>query len=255
MAQFIINMEEAQKKSVRAQLLITDNMIAAFATYILLKSNSFPPNHPVWDGKPVGDQRWDAWKELFKPIQLALERKTASAVDATDIFGTAAVAQRLHGIVPGLPNTSGHGGDTHGLLELLDGQFDALMAALSTSNAALYQLAAATTQQYAEIKAVLTNLSAATDCLLSSSRNDGTRTGSLPSDQRETEKSILILQAAVKNKWKVGGFCSTHGHGVRYSHSSTNCNDKNNGHVNATTRSSTAGPGKEINKDRGDWLM
>ena len=73
-AQFIINMEEAQKKLVRAQLPITDNMLAAFATYMLLKSNSFPCNCPVWDGKPVGDQKWSAWKEFFKPLQLTLER-------------------------------------------------------------------------------------------------------------------------------------------------------------------------------------
>ena len=46
-AQFIINMEEAQKKLVRAQLPITDNMLTAFATYMLLKTNSFPRNRPV----------------------------------------------------------------------------------------------------------------------------------------------------------------------------------------------------------------
>ena len=46
-AQLIINMEEAQKKSMRAQLPITNNMLAAFATYMLLKSNSFPRNRPA----------------------------------------------------------------------------------------------------------------------------------------------------------------------------------------------------------------
>ena len=61
------------------------------------------------------------------------------------------------------------------------------------------------------------------------------RTGTLPSDQRETKKRIIILKAAVKNKWKVVGFCSMHGHCVRSGHSSTNYNDKRNGHVNAAT--------------------
>ena len=142
-----------------------------------------------------------------------------------------------------------------GLLELLYGQFDDLEAASSTSNAAPDQLAAATTQQYAEIKAALTNLLAAKSPTPTPSRNSSTRTGSLPSNQREMEKSILILQAAVKNKWKVGGFCSMHGHGVRSGHIRTNCNDKKNGHVNAATRSSSAGPGKEINKGWDNWLM
>ena len=78
------------------------------------------------------------------------------------MFGTAAAAQRLHGIVPILPNASNHRGDTQGLLEMLDGQFDALAAVSSTRNVALDQLAATTTQQYEEIKDALTNLSAAT---------------------------------------------------------------------------------------------
>ena len=118
MAQFIINMEEAQKKLVRVQLPITDNMLAAFSTYMLLKSNSFPRNRPVWDGKPVGDQKWSAWKEFFKPLQLVLERETAAAGDAPDMFGTAAAAQRLHGMIHGVP-VNCHGGGTPGLLELL----------------------------------------------------------------------------------------------------------------------------------------
>ena len=55
-------MEEAQKKLVRAQLTITDNILAYFATYMLLKTNSSPFNRPVLDGNPVGDQKWAAWK-------------------------------------------------------------------------------------------------------------------------------------------------------------------------------------------------
>ena len=181
---------------------------------------------------------------------MALDRETAAAGDAPDMFVTATATQRLHGIVPGLPTASVHGGDTQGILELLDGQFDALVELSSTSNAALDQLAIATTQQYAEIKAAPTNLAAAT-----SSINSSTRTGTLPTDQRETEKRSLILQAAGKNKWKVGEFCSTHGHGVRFGHSSNNCNDKKNGHVNAATRASPAGLGKDIKKGWYDWLM
>ena len=144
------------------------------------------------------------------------------------MFGTAASVQRLDVIIPLIP-ANGHGGNTPGLLELLDGQFNALAAASSTRNAALDHLAAATTKKYAEIKAALTNLSAATAATPAataatptSNITAGTRTGSLPSDQRNTEKRILILQAAVKNKWKFRGFCLTHGHGVRARHSISN---------------------------------
>ena len=46
-------MEEAQNKSVRVQLPITNEMLSAFATFMILKANSFPRYRPVWDGKPV----------------------------------------------------------------------------------------------------------------------------------------------------------------------------------------------------------
>ena len=130
----------------RAQLPITDNMLAAFATYMMLKNNSFPRNRPVWDGKPVGDQRWDAWKEFFKPLQMALERENAATGNTLDVFGTATAAQQLHGIVTILLNASGHGGDAQRILELLDGHFDAFAGASSTRNATLDQLTAATSQ-------------------------------------------------------------------------------------------------------------
>ena len=40
-SQFIINMEEAHKKSVQAQVPITDGVIATFAAFMLLKANTF----------------------------------------------------------------------------------------------------------------------------------------------------------------------------------------------------------------------
>ena len=56
-------------------------MLAAFATFIILKTNAFPHNQPVWDGKPVVEQLWSEWKRFFKPLQMALERDTAASSD------------------------------------------------------------------------------------------------------------------------------------------------------------------------------
>ena len=56
--EFIINTEEAQKKSVRAILTITNNMLAAFATYMLMKAGSFPRDCLTWYGNPAEDQIW-----------------------------------------------------------------------------------------------------------------------------------------------------------------------------------------------------
>ena len=46
--QFIMMMEEAQKKAQREGLSITNNWIAAFATSSLLLANSFPNDRPEW---------------------------------------------------------------------------------------------------------------------------------------------------------------------------------------------------------------
>ena len=72
--QFIMNMEDTQKKSNYSNHPITDNMLAALATNMLLKSGSFLQDRPTWDGKSIMDQTWDGWKGFFKPLQAALER-------------------------------------------------------------------------------------------------------------------------------------------------------------------------------------
>ena len=74
------------------------------------------------------------------------------------------------------------------------------------------------------------------------------------------EKRILILQSAVKNKWKVEGFCSTHSHDVYVGHDSSNCAYKKDvgkagsHNVNAT-RANPVGPGKDFNKVWDAWLL
>ena len=44
---YIMNMEDAQRKSSRANLLITDDWLAVFATNSLLCANSYPTDRPA----------------------------------------------------------------------------------------------------------------------------------------------------------------------------------------------------------------
>ena len=57
--QYIMRIEEAQKKAARAELPISGACLAAFATSSLLLANSFPNDRPVWDGKAKSDQTLD----------------------------------------------------------------------------------------------------------------------------------------------------------------------------------------------------
>ena len=118
----------------------------------------------------------------------------------------------------------------------LNCHFNNLLSTATNSNFALEQLATATTDQYAEIKSSLNALAA-------NSRNPapahGTRARAavLPlAKKHKLKKRIKTLKAAIKNNWKVGGFCSTHGHGVRVGHDNKTCSTKGAGHVNSATR-------------------
>ena len=92
-------MKEAQKKSQRDGLPITDKWLAAFATSSLLLANSFPNDRPEWDRNPKADQTWRAWKDTFKTLHKNLERKTR-LVRGEGSFGAAAATQLVHNIVP-----------------------------------------------------------------------------------------------------------------------------------------------------------
>ena len=74
------------------------------------------------------------------------------------------------------------------------------------------------------------------------------------------EKKIKFLQSAFKNKWVVGGFFSTHRHGISAGHNSVECAGKRNkgkpvSHNNSATSTNPVRPGKDRNKGWDDWLL
>ena len=58
--QYIMTMEKAQKKAQQSGLPTTDTWLAAFIISHPLLGNSFPNDHPEWDGKTKADQMWMA---------------------------------------------------------------------------------------------------------------------------------------------------------------------------------------------------
>ena len=100
------------------------------------------------------------------------------------------------------------------------------------------RLASATSSQYQNIKKLLNEIKS------SASRPSSYAASATISDQN----TIKLLQSAIKNRWTVGGFCSSHGWGVAFRHSSATCNNKLPGHDDTATRANPAGPGKTKNK-------
>ena len=89
-----------------------------------------------------------------------------------------------------------------------DGHFNNIASAATNSGAALNQLAATTTTQYSEIKALITLLKAAA-VNTSHAAADATSASPLTS-QDQVKKRIQKLEVAVRNNWHHGAFCSTH---------------------------------------------
>ena len=56
--EYINKLEDAQRKSVRASLPISDKWLAAIATGSLLAAGSFPKQRPDWDSLPPANKTW-----------------------------------------------------------------------------------------------------------------------------------------------------------------------------------------------------
>ena len=164
----------------------------------------------------------------------------AASLDQPKTFGTTGLAQLYHGINParvsGGKDAPGQPGSPGNLMAQLDSHFNRSLVAAMHSNSALNQLATVTIDPCAEIKSSL-------NALATNPRNpvptQGTRVRAavLPlAKKHKLKKRIKTLKAAIKNNWKVGGFCSTHGHGIRVGHDNKTCSTKGAGHVNSETR-------------------
>ena len=109
------------------------------------------------------------------------------------------------------------------------------------------RLTATTSKQYKAIQKFLTDIK-----LSSSSPNTRSpRNGS--SAATPDQKTLKLLQTAIRNCWSIGGFCSSHGWGVGHLHTSSSCKNKAPGHVDTANRDNPAGPGATRNKGWDDF--
>ena len=161
-----------------------------------------------------------------------------------------------HGITKVLPTYPTLGPASKDYMSQFDRHFDNLAAAATNSGASFYQLAATTTTQYMEIKALLATLNTASNrASRSSSYATSSATDSTPLvPPTEAKWRIIQLEAAVCNNWHCGYFCSAHGWGVNENHTSENCRAKKSGHFSTATCDHPAGPGKAINKGWENFL-
>ena len=165
-SQFKMTTEEAQKKAKRAVLPITDNWFAALSTSYLLLANSFPNNHPEWEGKPKAYHTWRSWKDMLNLLHNNLEREKRLAM-GEDLFGAVAAAQLVHNIFPATNPAPFHvetcvlpqGAN---LVDDFDAHFENLATTTTHGNeivqGTLNHLTQSSTSQHTEIKKLLADI-------------------------------------------------------------------------------------------------
>ena len=173
------------------------------ATSALLSANSFANDRTTWDGLVLSAQTWKARQLKFVPLHIPMERELRASYQRCDSFGSAHLAMVTHGISAALPIHPPTGRrpamplSSEEMMAQFDGHFDNLALAATRSGAALDQLAATTTTQYLEIKALLTSLKA-TAVNGSHSAVAGTAASPL-TPQEQSKKRIQQLEAAMRN--------------------------------------------------------
>ena len=190
-----------------------------------------------------------------------LEREQRTTRERGDVFGNTSAATALHGITDATSGPGTHTSpdalpfhaasvpssspDSNLALQALDRMADAATndgLTLSQLTYANTRLASRTSTQYQVIKKLLTEIKN------SSSPNPRSSSSGAGAGATNDQQTIRLLQSAVKNRWIVGGFCSSHGWGVSYQHTSATCKNKIAGHIDTATRSNPAGPRKTKNQ-------
>ena len=126
MPDFILTMEEAQRKAKRAKLLILDIELAMYATTSVLQAHKKETDE--WEGRSANKKTWTEWKQAYLAAYVrGINRQRAGATD--EPFTRAA-----NNIMPAA---------TTDVIDALVGSLDNLALAATSNKTTLQQLTAA----------------------------------------------------------------------------------------------------------------
>jgi hypothetical protein len=213
--QFIVMMEDAQKKAKRAGMPITDVKLVMMASAAVLTAQHFPREVDDWEVLPAVDHTWRAWKVAFRLAHLKRQRQLQASGGGEPLSGANSV----------LPAPAG-------TIDRLGTALDNLALAAANDITVLQQLTAA------NLALTMSNatLTAANKKLLEAlAKGPAPTTPGTPRPPRPVNKPFP------------GNYCWTHGHRVSQNHTSATCGSKAAGHKDAATTSNTMG-GSDANK-------
>jgi hypothetical protein len=94
--QFIVMMEDAQKKAKRAGMPIGDVELVMMASAAVLAVQHFPREVDDWEGLPAVDRTWRAWKVAFRLAHLKRQRQLQASGGGKPLGGA-------HSVLPAPP--------------------------------------------------------------------------------------------------------------------------------------------------------
>jgi hypothetical protein len=217
--QYIIMLEDAQKKAKRADMPIADVKLVMMASAAVLAAQHFPREVDDWEGLPAASRTWTAWKTAFRLAHLKRQRQILALGGGEPLGGA-------HGVTPApFPPD----------LDRLKSALDNLALASTNDKTVLEQLTAANLALPGTI-AMLT----ATNKKLADKARSGTA---------GTPRTPGTPGKVTRNPHR-GNYCWTHGHRVSKEHMSATCFNKAAGHKDDATLSNTMG-GSENDKGWG----
>ena len=96
--EFVTRFEEAQRKTTRAGLAISDKWLVDVTSRSLLVEKILPGKRPKFEGLPRLERTREKWKSHFQDAQEALERVICHSNPSADSFGSENAAADIHGI-------------------------------------------------------------------------------------------------------------------------------------------------------------
>jgi hypothetical protein len=206
--QFIVMMEDAQKKAKRAGMPIADVELVMMASAAVLAAQHFPREVDDWEGLPAVDRTWRAWKVAFHLAHFKRQRQIQASGGGEPLRGA-------NSVLPAPAVT----------IDRLGAALDNLALAAANNITVLQQLTAANL-----------GLTTSNASLTASNKKLSEALAKVPAPAPGTPRLPRTV-----NKPKPGNYCWTHGHRISEHHTSATCGSKAAGHMDAVTASNTLG--------------
>ena len=219
--QYIVMLEDAQKKAKRAGMPIADVELVMMASAAVLAAQHFPREVDDWEGLPTPNRTWLAWKTAFRLAHLKRQRQILASGGGEPLGGA-------HGVLPAAGPAIGR----------LESALDNLALAATNDTAVLQQLTSANLA----LTATIGTLTATNKKLVDAAT---ARAKKAPIAGAPT---VVPPAERVRVPAHPGNYCWTHGHRIRKDHTSATCAAKAPGHRDDATAANTLG-GSE--KDKG----